>query len=352
MFHRRREDVALVDASAAAEPALPAIAVTWLQDLLRAEFADDPFPTPAVAAPRDAEDEDAEALAVWRREWVRRWRRLQLPEQLAAYGEALEAARTPREVHGTLATHAAQIVGAYVALVFLPTAGGRLEPLPEPRLDIDGLWLHPDAAQRTGVVAAAEAAPPSPFAGAAPLFTRARAVALFVAACGDGVVVLVERRAEREFEEVDGALLGLLCAQADAALRRVRLLDSLGAVDAPVPGAAGRLEQVLRHAWAGGALGHPVTFVAVRCGPADEAEACEGALRRELYGAGPVLRTGPREFAVVLHGDVPTARALLDRVRAHLAGRAPLHAGMVAHDPAAGSARELLRRAQAQLPTD
>ena len=364
MFNRRREDRA-VHERPPEHSALPHIAVSWLQDLLRSEFADDPRaalvaggPVALVAA--DPDDADQEAmLAVWRREWLRRWRRLQLPEQLASFGEALDAAGRAEEVHALLSAHAREIVGAYVCLVFLPSEDGRLRPLPDPRLVEDPrLWLGPATGRGTALLTADDVEAAPGLAGLAPLFDDMRAVALAFVPYGGGAAVLVERRREREFEAVDWELLRTLCAQAEAALHRVALLDGLRLSDPQTGGAAReRVDQVLRHGWAGAALGHAVTLVLVRLGGGEDDEPlaesavlhCAAVLRREANGAGPVLRHGSREFLLVLNAAPDAARALLERVRIQTGEGVRLRAGIAPHDPAAGSAHDLLRHARTAL---
>lgn len=359
MFNRRREDRVLEEPSPTVPAELPRIAVSWLQDLLRSEFADVPGPPPAtLGAPPVGDEDDAAQLAVWRREWLRRWRRLQLPEQFAAFCEALEGARRPEQVHDLLAEHARQVVGAYVCLLFLPGGDGRLRPLPDPRVpDGAALWLAQPAG-REMVLDAEEMAEAPELAGLTPLLAKVGAVALAVAPYAGGAAVLVERRRERRLEAMDRALLRALCAQAEAALHRVALLAEIDAAD-PETGAAPaeRVDRVLRHGWAGAALGHPITLLLVRVEPAEGGGApgepvvqhCAAVLRREANGGGPVLRYGARELLLVLHAGADATGALLERARRQMRGRAGLRAGVAAHDPAAGSARDLLRRVEAAL---
>ncbi len=371
VFNRRREDRSLHEASPE-QPTLPHIAVSWLQDLLRTEFADDPRAplaggVPVALAGADADEQNLETmLAVWRREWLRRWRRLQLPEQLASFAEAMDAAQRPEEVHGLLSSHARGIVGAYACLVFLPAGDGRLRPLPDPRLaDDGGVWLGPPTGRATALLTPEDVQTGPELAGLASLFDDMGAVALAAAPYGGGTAVLVERRREREFEAVDWELLRTLCAQAEAALHRVALLEGLHLSDPQTGGAAReRVDQVLRHGWAGAALGHTVTVMLVRLGAGENEKGegeedvplaesavreCAAVLRREAHGAGPVLRHGAREFLLVLNADPDAARALLERVRAQTRGRMQLRAGIAPQDPAAGSAHDLLRHARAAL---
>ncbi|HEX2211164.1 MAG TPA: hypothetical protein VHG93_26005 [Longimicrobium sp.] len=349
MFNRRREDRVLEEPPAPAGAELPRIAVHWLQDLLRTEFADAAF---SAGAPGAGDDDDAARLAVWRREWRRRWRRLQLPEQLAAFTEAMEGARGPEEVHGIFREHARDIVGAYACLLFLPAPDGRLHPLPDRYVaDLEDLSLA--AAGREPKLLAADDVRNDEHAALAPLFGRARAVALAVAPYADGMAVLVERRGEREFESVDWQLLRTLCAQAEASLGRGTLLAGGEADPRPDAAAGERLDRVLRHAWAGAALGHLITLVLVCVEAEEDPDAAvrhaAAVLRREARGGGPVLHHGERGLLLVLNADADGARVLVNRAGVHTLGRATLHAAVAPVDPATGPARELLHRLESTL---
>lgn len=275
LFRRRRDDPPRGgQGDAAGDPPLPHVALSWLGELLHDAFAEPP-PTFGDRAPDPAPDEEEDDPRVWRRAFLHRWRRLQLPEQLAAYHDGLGEAASAGDVHAVFAAHAA---------------------------------------------------------GLEPLFAKTGATALLVGRYAEGAAILVERRAERRFEAVDQELLATMAAQAEAALRRVALA---GPEVAPGPGGVNeRVERVLRYARAGAALGLEVTRVRVRLrGAAGAGEACEGAmrrlgslLRREARGAGPALRTGEREYLLVLVGRAETAGVLVERIRTAVSGVMPVEA--------------------------
>jgi len=310
----------------------------WLQEMLRSDFAIE-FPAlDAHPAPPAGDDEEA-IVATLRREWRRRWRRLQLPEQLSAYTDAVEAARTPAAVHQALAAHVTGIVGAYRTLILHPAGeSGRLEG--EAAGGEPAPWLDAAAVPAFQVVRPDDVRPGARYAGLAPLFGPGRAVAVAVACCADGAVALVERRRERDFEDIDGELVQLLCTQADAALRRVRLL---GARYAELTGAErslpARADEVFRYAWVGATLGEPVTAAVLRVEVEGEAEMrrCVDALRREVRGAGPLLRRGRDEFLLVLHCDEAAAGKLLKRVRGVVDAGVRIETTLTPQDPTAGA---------------
>jgi hypothetical protein len=332
MFGKRRDDGPAngePQNAQVGDPRLRTIAVEWLHELLREEFTGDASIAPGAAGaagsvPSFAEMSDEEMLRVSRREWLSRWRRLQLPEQLAAYRDELDAAPTREAIHATFSRHATAIVGAYVCLVFLPTDDEMLAPVevvPGP-FPLPALRLPGSAVLGSAVVHRPDLTPGSPLEGVAPLFERERAAALLVTPYTGGCAVLVERREARVFGELDLQLLDLVSAEAGTALRRLAVAGSV-APAGTARGAGGREETVLRHARAGAALGFPMTTARVRLHEpvpaAGDLEGlmrhCAATIRRESRGAGPALRTGEREFLLVLNGGVEAVRELLDRIR-------------------------------------
>jgi hypothetical protein len=178
------------------------------------------------ASPRPAADDGFAPRAPGRVEWLRLWRRMHLPDRLAAYGEQLARARTERDVYAALATHAVRIVGGYTCLVFVPRgATAALRPAMDPGLRFDPELLtlsEPPASP--GVIGLAASASGGPFAALRPLFTEEGAAALALAPFGArGMVVLVERRERRAFTGDDCELLRVLSVQAEAALEQARV---------------------------------------------------------------------------------------------------------------------------------
>jgi hypothetical protein len=335
VFGRRRDDAdpGPRDAADAHGTPLSGIAVGWLRTLLQDEFGDaaglarEPGAADAAeSVPLDGlPDEDR--LRVWRREWVQRWRRLHLPEMIAAFRDALDEATSPPDVHAAFSEHATSIVGAYVCLLFLPDEEGRLAPLALPGAvpTPEGLWIGGSAPIRPAVVLRPDITDGSALAGLIPLFEEASASALLVTPYLAGSAVLVERRESREFGALDGALLDLLVAEAGTAFRRMAVMDTLGAGPALGTSQRERLEAVLRHGRAGAVLGLEVAFVRIRVEELPQRtntgrdaaimRHCAGVIRRAAGGAVPVLPTGDRDFLLVMNGSVEAAQALLERIR-------------------------------------
>ncbi|HET7461419.1 MAG TPA: GGDEF domain-containing protein [Longimicrobium sp.] len=362
MLRRRTDDWAI---HAAPEPpsapggALHRAGLGWLGEVVSAGAASTPGPA---AAPHPG---------AARREWLRDWRRLQLPDRMAEYGEQLNRARGEGDVYRALTEHAVRIVGGYLCLVFLPQDGrAPLAPLPHERLRCDPAALRiaePPAAP--GVIDAAAAEAAGPFSALHPLFRDEGAALLALAPLGAvGTVVLVERRGERSFGVEDWELLRIVSAQAEAALERVRLwerIDTLAQSD-PVTGLAGaaHARAVLAHAARVAEWGEPVSVAILGVDGLGGAALCHGpaeaerlvravaeVVRHAAGERGIVLRQGGDELLLVLPGMKPDAAALLvAAARERLARRVAVHAGIVEHTAAAVPVLELVNRARAAMP--
>ena len=367
MWRRRSDDWALPSDGPAPpgsdEDELRATAIGWLGEVLRAEF---PRGGGAATAVRMQVAPDV----VRRREWLRLWRRLQLPQRLAAYSESLARAATEEAVHAALAEGAARIVGGFTCLIFVPTGGtAMLCALPDAKLPFDATLLTlPEAPLAPGVLLTREAVAGGPFAPLAPLFAELGAVGLAVAPFGrHGMVALVERREAREFERDDWRVLGLLADEAQAALERVRLyagVTRLAGSDAWT-GVAGRpqAEAVVAHALAAAEWGEPVSVALLALEGLGAAELTEGRASAQslLRGAAEVIRetVGDRgisvrhddgEFLVVLPSSpAPEAARLVERVRGRHSRALTLHAG-IAERTGPCTAAELIANAAAAIP--
>jgi hypothetical protein len=346
VFTRRRDDP--VQRPPPAGDELPRIAVEWLGHLLQDAFtggSPPAFPLAHDSVPEQSSPEGEAALRIWRREWLSRWRRLQLPDQLSSFRGELEECRTAEDVHAVFAAFAASIVGAYVCLVFLPGEGEMLTPIPQ-----DGagsashaLWIRGMPVAEPVVLERPDLTSASGLDGVAPLFDDGPACALLVSPYAGGCAVLVERRRDRRFEPMDGELLNLLAGEAVAMIRRLDLLGRLG-----VGGVAPRerIETVLRQAHAGAALGLEMTVmrlgVETPLQHASDPEAlmrhCASVIRRESRGSGPAVRIGECEFLLVLNGSVPAAETLLGRIREAFGEGARIQASIEPHHPLAPAA--------------
>jgi GGDEF domain-containing protein len=307
--------------------------------------------------------------AEWKRDWLRGWRRLQLPDQLAAYREELDRARTPAEVYDTLTEHAVRIVDGYTCVLFPPQENAaRLRPVPNPRLRFDtGLLSLPSSPPlpRAGLIAAdAALGSESPFANLAPLFSEERAASLAHAPFGNGgAVFLIERRHGRVFETEDWDLLRVLSLQAEAALERVHLfnrVERLASTDA-ITGLATRqqLDALLQHAWTAAGRGELLTIAALDLGtgrrpevqeqplPSDEVlQAVAEVLRRETRPHGIALRYDGARFLLLLpQTEKAGADELVGRVRLQLGAQVALRAGIAQYAPGLQSGDELVQKA-------
>jgi diguanylate cyclase (GGDEF)-like protein len=327
---------------------------------------------PQGSSEADLLDADAAmGAAALLRERARMEKRQRLPDQLIAYFEELALAESEDAVLRALADHALRIVGAHRALALGLDRERELLRAPAPREGEGGhrvCLLWDERFERPGLVSAPDARRGRPAAAAAPLFGDPRTVLVaHVPVGGDGVLVLTERREERIFEPEDWDVLRALTLQAEMALRRVRLLESVRSLSLtdPLTGLANRrhLEVVMEHAWAAARRGEPLTlavldldgFKEVNDGQGHEAGdrllcAVADVLRAETRGSDVAVRYGGDEFLVILPGGDPAgAERLVGRVRARLAGQVGVSAGIVAYDPAFPSAEAMIREADRRL---
>jgi diguanylate cyclase (GGDEF)-like protein len=236
---------------------------------------------------------------------------------------------------------------------------GRAFPITaHPRLRRPGLIHASEAQADTG----------SPLSALAPLFQRTSAAVLaHVPVDQGGVLFLVERRGERTFEPEDWSLLGVLVAQAEIAIERVRLFErvrDLSLTD-PLTGLANRrhMQVVLKHSLSAAQRGDALSVVMVDLdgfkGINDEYGHLEGdrvlrrvadCLREEIRGADLAVRFGGDEFLIILPGtDLTGARSLIRRVAERLDGRARVSAGAAEYHPGMKSADDLIETADREL---
>jgi GGDEF domain-containing protein len=303
--------------------------------------------------------------------WLRLWRRLQLPDRLAAYGEQLARARAESDVYAVLAAHAVRVVGGYACLVFVPRGSPAvLRPAVDPGLRCDAALLAiAEAPACPGVVGPVHAAAGGPFAGLRPLFEEEGAAALALAPFGArGTLALVERRRGRAFAADDWELLRVLGVQAEAALERSAAWRRLAAPAAcdPATGLSGpeQVHAVIAHAVAAAAWGEPVAVAMLAIdglggaahqhgsAEADRLTRAVAELARDAAGErGIALRHGDDEILLVLPGaSAAEAARVVASVRERLARRVSVHAGIVEHASGACTPVELAGRAAAAVP--
>jgi diguanylate cyclase (GGDEF)-like protein len=311
-------------------------------------------------------------LAAMRSERLRQAKRQRLPDQLIAYFEELNAAECADQVFLALADHARRIVGAHTAVTLVrdrtreilraPARPGA--PLAEHRVCI--LW--DDRFAGAGLVLAIDARRDGGCPAMAPLFgDPATSMAAHVPVADEAVLVLTERREDRIFEPEDWDVLRALALQAEMALRRIRLIESVRSLSLTdsLTGLANRrhMDVVMEHAWAAARRGEPLTvmvldldgFKAVNdrdghdAGDAVLREVAQ-ALMSEARGSDVVVRYGGDEFLVILPGGTPAAaHSLADRVRVRLVGRVGVSEGVAVFDPSMESAADLVRDADRAL---
>ncbi|HEX9936247.1 MAG TPA: GGDEF domain-containing protein [Longimicrobium sp.] len=311
-------------------------------------------------------------LAVLRQERLRQAKRQRLPDQLIAYFEELNAAEADEQVFRALAEHALKVVGAHTAVTLVRDhARGMMRaparpgaPATEHRLCI--LW--DDRFNRPGLLLAVDARREGGCNAAAPLFgDPSTALLAHVPVADEAVLMLTERREDRIFEPEDWDVLRALALQAEMALRRIRLIESvrnLSLTDS-LTGLANRrhMDVVMEHAWAAARRGEPLAvmvldldgFKAVNDGEghhAGDAVLCAvaEALMTEARGSDVVVRYGGDEFLVILPGgSAAAAHALAERVRVRVAGRVGISEGVAVYRPEMATPDELVREADHAL---
>lgn len=304
----------------------------------------------------------------WRDEWLRRWRRFRLPEQLTSFSEELEGACTAGEVYTALTEHTARIVGAYVCLLFLPSPGPfPLRAFRAPRVprELERIEIpRSELLSRSGLLGAQEACGGDrDLLGLVPLFAETGAACVAHVPFGEGgMLLLVERRRHRVFSDEDWSLLRMLCLQAEAALERVRLSANGTRMSLdPLTGllTTQQSRDVLQHAWSHAVAGRglvvgllhlpelPDVRATFGSGMADHLlRAAVSVLRREAAERGLVVRYGSDECLLLLPGsDRATAAALMERVTLLLEDRVRVRVGIAPYEPAHGSVDELVRDA-------
>ncbi|HEU0012794.1 MAG TPA: GGDEF domain-containing protein [Longimicrobium sp.] len=323
--------------------------------------------------PTGADHEDllaraATGAAVALQERLRAEKRQRLPDQLIDYFEALNAAEGQEGVFHALAEHALRIVGGHTALPLVRDGRRGMLRAPGGGEGHRAALLWDERLARPGLLLCEDARAGGPAAFAAPLFgDPATALVAHVPVGDEAVLVLTERRDERIFEPEDWDVLRALALQAEMALRRVRLIESVRSLSLtdPLTGLGNRrhMEVVLQHAWAAARRGDPLAVMVMDLDRFKCVNDCEGhhagdrllcevadALRAEARGADLVVRYGGDEFLVILpRGEAAGARALEERVRQRLAGRVEFSAGIAVHRAEHESPEHLIREADRRL---
>jgi len=312
------------------------------------------------------------AAARVRQERMRREKRQRLPDRLIAYFEELNAAEREDEVFRALAHHALATVGAHTATALVRDPGRGLLRSPERSGAQAGEYrpciLWDERFTRPGIVLALDARCEGSFPALAPLFGDPATSHLAHVPVGeDGVLVLTERREERIFEPEDWDVLRALALQAEMALRRIRLIESVRSLSLTdsLTGLPNRrhMDVVLEHAWAGARRGEALAVMVLDLDGFKEVNDRDGhlagdrllcevaeALRAEARGSDVVVRYGGDEFLAILPGgDTAGALSLAGRVRRRLGGIAGFSEGVAEYRPECPSPDELIRTADRAL---
>jgi diguanylate cyclase (GGDEF)-like protein len=310
-------------------------------------------------------------VAELRQERMRQAKRQRLPDQLIAYFEELNAAEGEDAVFRALAVHALRIVGAHTSLALVLERDRGLLRAParpgapdeyRPCIQWDDRFAEP------GVLLGLDTRGDGTCLAAAPLFgDPATAQVAHVPVPGEGVLVLTERREDRVFEPEDWDVMRALALQAEMALKRIRLIESVRSLSLTdsLTGLANRrhMDVVMEHAWSAARRGEALAvmvmdldgFKAVNDAQGHQAGdrvLCQVAdvLRSEARGSDVVVRFGGDEFLAILPGgNAAAAHALADRVRARLGGAVGMSAGVAVYRPELSTPDDLVREADRAL---
>lgn len=312
-------------------------------------------------------DQAASGVAAALHRRLRAEKRQRLPDQLISFFHALDEAESEDAVYHALAEHALRVVGGHTGLTLVRDPLRGMLRVPAGREGHRCAMLWDERLARPGLVLCADACGGAA-AFAAPLFgDPATALVAHVPVGEEAVLVLTERRDDRIFESDDWDVLRAMTLQAGMALRRLRLVESVRSLSLtdPLTGLANRrhMEVMLQHAWSAACRGEPLAVMMIDVDGLKAVNDAQGhqagdrllrevaaALRGEARGSDLVVRYGGDEFLVILpRGDEAGARAVLERVRAHLDGRATLSAGIAVHTHEAESPEHLVREADRRL---
>ncbi|HEU4456583.1 MAG TPA: GGDEF domain-containing protein, partial [Longimicrobium sp.] len=295
-----------------------------------------------------------------------------LPDQLIGYFEELNEAESEDAVWRALAAHALRIVGAHTSMALVRDAARGLlrapaQPGADPR-EYRACILWDDRFLAPGLVLSEDARRGGSAAFAAPLFgDPSTALLAHDPVSQDGALVLTERREERIFEPEDWDVLRALGLQAEMALRRIRLIESVRSLSLTdsLTGLPNRrhMDVVLEHAWASARRGEALAVMVLDLDGFKEVNDRDGhlagdrllcevaeALRAESRGSDVVVRYGGDEFLAILPGgDTAGALSLAGRVRRRLGGRVGISEGVAEYRPECPSPDELIRAADRAL---
>lgn len=182
--------------------------------------------------------ETLDAVVALEQDWIRRLhaleaRKRQFVEAFVIFVEHTNRLSNAAQVHDALLQHTPTLVGGWAAALLLPAPQpGPCESLrvvADPRItitfgDVPCGILGPGPL----LIGPADARPEAPLAGLAGLFTDFGAAYLAGVSLGSsGMLLLIERREEREFNGEDWFRLQAAARHAEGVLERIQLRDEL-----------------------------------------------------------------------------------------------------------------------------
>jgi hypothetical protein len=182
--------------------------------------------------------ETLDAVVALEQDWIRRLhaleaRKRQFVEAFVIFVEHTNRLTSAAEVHEALLQHTPVLVGGWSAALLLPAPGSgpceSLRVVADPRITVT-LGNVPCGILGPGplLIGPADAHPGAPLAGLAGLFADCGAAYLAGVSLGNsGMLLLIERRAEREFNGEDWFRLQAAARHAEGVLERVQLREEL-----------------------------------------------------------------------------------------------------------------------------
>jgi diguanylate cyclase (GGDEF)-like protein len=317
---------------------------------------------------------DALRALRWERRRARALRHW-LPQHLLTFANRLNAAQSFADVASAVSEALHRILGAEDVLLLLrveheATGDGsgsfRLEACDGSQISMAS---HPSLL-RPGTVHLDEkrGAADAPSVDLSRLLTaRGAAAAAHLPVGQEGIILLLERRADLVVEDHLWTLLHGLAAQAEGALRRIRTVEEareLSLID-PLTGLGNRrkMHVIMEHDWANARRGEELSLVLLDLDDFKRINDEQGhlagdrilgtiadVLREQVRASDVVVRYGGDEFLILLRGqDRQGTEALIDRIRNELMGVVSFSAGVAAYRAGLDSVEDLLHEADLDL---
>ena len=190
-------------------------------------------PRPPGATLADLAAREAESMG---RRHATSIRKQRFGEGFVVFVEQLARATTDTDVAEAVLHHGAALLGVYGVLLYLPSSirptNGVLHASADERIWVKLPPLSTSAVlprPGPGPILRAETGPGQPFESLEPLFSELGASQLVCAPVGErGLLILIERRWDRDLGGEDAFRMQSVARQAERALERLDLLDRLG----------------------------------------------------------------------------------------------------------------------------